>query len=57
MQLISKFNKGICFLLCLIDIFSKIALVIPLMDKKGITISNDFQKILGESNCNQTNYG
>ena len=23
MQLISKFNKGICFLLCVIDIFSK----------------------------------
>ena len=57
MQLISKFNKGICFLLCLIDIFSKNAQVIPLKDKKGITISNDFQKILGESNCNQINYG
>ena len=23
MQLISKFNKGICFLLCVTDIFSK----------------------------------
>ena len=34
MQLISKFNKGIRFLLCAIDIFSKYALVVPLKDKK-----------------------
>ena len=45
MQLISKFNKGICFLLCVIDIFSKYVWVIPLKDKKGITITNAFQKI------------
>ena len=44
MQLISKFNKGICFLLCDIDIFGKYALVIPLKDKKCITITNAFQK-------------
>ena len=49
-QLISKFNKGIRFLLCFIDIFSKYAWVIPLKDKKGITITNAFQKILKESN-------
>ena len=48
-QLISKFNKGIFFLLCLIDIFSKYAWVIPLKDKKGIIITNDFQQILDES--------
>ena len=34
MQLISKFNKGFRFLLCVIDIFSKYAWVIPLKDKK-----------------------
>ena len=34
MQLISKFNKRICFLLCVIDIFSKYAWVILLRDKK-----------------------
>ena len=34
MQLISKFNKGIRFLLCAIDIFSTYALVVPLKDKK-----------------------
>ena len=50
MQLISKFGKGIRFLLCVIDIFSKYAWVIKLKDKKGITITNVFQKILDESN-------
>ena len=34
MQLISKFNKGIRFLFCVIDIFSKYAWVVPLKDKK-----------------------
>ena len=48
MQLISKFNKEFRFLLCVIDIYSKYAWVIPLKDKKGITISNAFQKILNE---------
>ena len=50
MQLLSKFNKGFRFLLCVLDIYSKYAWVIPLRDKKGITIINAFQKILGESN-------
>ena len=50
MQLISKFNKGIRFLLCVIDIYSKYAWVITLKGKKGITVTNDFQKILKESN-------
>ena len=50
MQLISKSNKGFRFLLCVIDIYSKYACVIPLKDKKGITITNAFQKFLKESN-------
>ena len=50
MHLISKFNKGFRFLLCVIDIFSKYAWVVPLKDKKCITITNVFQKILKESN-------
>ena len=50
MQLISKFNKGFRFSLCVIDIYSKYAYVIPLKNKKGITITNVFQKILKESN-------
>ena len=50
MQLLSKFNKGFGFLLCFIDIFSKYAWIIPLKDKKSISILNAFQKILNESN-------
>ena len=46
MQLISKFNKG---LLCVIDIFSKHAWVVPLKEKKGASIVNAFQKILNDS--------
>ena len=43
-QLISEFSKGICFLLCIIDIISKHAFVVPLKDKKNIKITNAFQK-------------
>ena len=50
MQLISKFNKGFIFLLCVIDIFSKYAWGFPLKDKKGITITNIFLKISDDSN-------
>ena len=50
MQLINKVNKGIRFLLFVIDIFSKYPSVIPLKDKKGVTIVNAFQKILDDSN-------
>ena len=49
MQLLSKFNKGIRFLFCVIEICSKYAWVIPLKDQKDITITNAFQKILDES--------
>ena len=49
MQLISKFNKRTRFLLCVIDIFSKYAWVVPLKDKKGITIASAFQNILDNS--------
>ena len=45
MQLTSKFNKGFRFLLCVIDMYSKYAWVIPLRYKKGITITTAFQKI------------
>ena len=45
-QLISEFNKGIRFLLCIVDIFSKYAWVTRLKDKKGITITNAFIKIV-----------
>ena len=50
MQLISKFNKGFRFLLCVIDNFSKYAWVAPLKDKKGLSIVDAFQKIIDDSN-------
>ena len=49
MQLISKFNKTFRFLLCVIDIFSKYACVVPLKDKKGVSIVNALQIILHDS--------
>ena len=49
MQLISKYNKGIRYLLCPIDLFSKYAFAVPLKDKKGTTIVNAFQSILNDS--------
>ena len=50
MQLLIKFNKWFRFLLCVIDIFSKYAWVIPLKDKKAVSIVSAFQIILKESN-------
>ena len=50
MQLISRYNKGISFLLGVIDIFSKYAWVVPLKDKKGVSIVAAFQSILKQSN-------
>ena len=52
MQLLSRKNKGIKYLLCVIDLYaySKYAFVIPLKDKKGISIINAFDKIIKQSN-------
>ena len=49
MQSLSKI-KGIKYLLCAIDLFSKYALVVPLKDKKGISFVNAFNKIMKQSN-------
>ena len=44
MQLVSKFNKEVRFFLCAIDVFSKYTWVIRLKGKKGVAITNAFQK-------------
>ena len=49
MQLRSKYNKGIRYSLCAIDVFSKYAWVVPLSNKKRVTIVNAFQSILDSS--------
>ena len=46
MQSLSKYNKGCKYLLCAIDMFSKYAWVVPIKNKKGITIVNAFKKII-----------
>ena len=48
MQSLSKYNKGIKYLLCAIDLFSKYPWVVPLKDKRGISIVNAFQKIISK---------
>ena len=48
MQSLSKCNKGIKYLLCTIDLFSKYAWVIPIKDKQGTSIVNAFKKIISE---------
>ena len=50
MQSLCRKNKGIKYLLCVIDLYSKYAFVIPLKDKKGISILNAFNKIVKQSN-------
>ena len=49
MPSLSRKNKGIKYLLCAIDLFSKYAFVIPLKDKNGISIVNAFDKIIKQS--------
>ena len=44
MQSLSRYNKGIRYLLCAINLFSKYAWVIPIKDKKGTSIVNAFKK-------------
>ena len=50
MQSLNRKNKGIKYLLCAIDLYSKYVFVIPLKDKKGISIVNAFNKMIKQSN-------
>ena len=49
MQLISKYNKRVRYLLCTIYLSSKYEWVVPLKDKKRVSIVNAFQSILNSS--------
>ena len=46
MQSLSKYNKGIKYLFCVTDLFSNIAWVIPIKDKKETSIVDAFKKII-----------
>ena len=48
MQSLGKYKKGIKYLLCAIDLFSKYAWVVPLKDQKGTSIVNKFHKKFSE---------
>ena len=48
MQSLSKYKKGIKYLLCAIELFSKYARIVPSKDKRRITIVNAFQKIISK---------
>ena len=53
MQSLSKYNKGIKYLLCAIGFFSKYAWVVSIKDKKGVSIVNAFKKIITEGKKNK----
>ena len=53
MQSLIKYNKGIKYLLCLIELFSKYAWVVPLKDKRGISIVSAFQKLISKRKPNK----
>ena len=55
-QSLSKYNKGIKYLLCANDFFSKYAWAASLKDKRGIGIVNAFLKIVSKR-LNQIKHG
>ena len=50
MQSLSKYNKRMKYLLCVIDLFRKYAWVVPIKNRKGTSIVDAFEKILSNSN-------
>ena len=57
MQSLSKYNRGIRYLLCSIDFFSKYAWVVPLKDKIGIPVTYPFQKAISKGCQCHLKYG
>ena len=45
-QSLGNYNKWNKYLLCAIDLFRKYTWIIPLKDKRGVSIDNAFQKII-----------
>ena len=46
---ISKFNDGICFVLCCIDCFSRYAWTVSLKNKGSVSVTHAFDSILKSS--------
>ena len=53
MQSLSKYNKGIKYLLCAIDLLSKNVWVIPTKEKNKTSIVNAFKKIISKHKPNK----
>jgi len=54
MQVFSKYNDGVRFLLAVIDIFTKYGWMIPLKNKTGVEVAGAFEIIFKErkpENC------
>ena len=49
MELLSKKNKGIRYLLCVVDLVSRYAFVIPLKNKTGSAVVDAFEEILNKT--------
>ena len=48
MQPLSEYVKGVKYLFCAINLFSKYAWIVPVKDKKGTSVVNGFKKIISE---------
>jgi len=48
MQAFSKYNKGVKYLLTVVDIFSKYGWMIPLKNKTGTEVASALQKVFKE---------
>ena len=57
MSFISKFNKEIKYLLCVIDLFSRYSWVVGLKDKKGASLLMNLKKYSIVQKGNQIKYG
>jgi len=49
MQAFSKFNRGVRYLLTMMDVFSKYGWMLPLKDKTGKSVADAFKKIFKKS--------
>ena len=53
MQSLSKYTKGIKYLLSAVDLLNKYAWVISIKDKKGTNIVNAFKKLISKRKSNK----
>jgi len=57
MQAFSKFNRGVRYLLTMMDVFSKYGWMLPLKDKTGKSVADAFKKIFKNQSKNQKSFG